>query len=404
MEGRIPFDEEVPRLAGHVAAVQSALRAALDGIASDESGARACGRALGLTRSFGWSIWNMAFAPDVPAALRAMPGDKGWRMLTEGLVRRGCPPKRIAALEGAVRALRSEMQARKLHPTLLRSIASGALDSEVEARRMRAARRKSREAAEILYGIRASAACSAIAVGPPDHEGAVDTVGIALFEGLHRLRPSAEWPIFEGQLNSGNPGFHAAQLRPSKVHWAIDHLCTPGTVGTALRPSRSSDHLVAFVDTGSTDVRGIRAAFAQRALRCGRVTAPAGGGEHPHLSMIVTVPTKVATFDVLLHKRVPMHADPVGALYGPPDPWPAAGDGHSLTNRVEAKRLSLDSVVEVPKPGAAPAGIVALRAPWDELLALAADGLGAPLAEFRHYRLTVKDPPMHGRILVRWVP
>jgi hypothetical protein len=161
---------------------------------------------------------------------------------------------------------------------------------------------------------------------------------------------------------------------------------------------------VAFVDTGSTDVRGIRAAFAQRALRCGRVTAPAGGGEHPHLSMIVTVPTKVATFDVLLHKRVPMHADPVGALYGPPDPWPAAGDGHSPTNRVEAKRLSLDSVVEVPKPGAAPAGIVALRAPWDELLALAADGLGAPLAEFRHYRLTVKDPPMHGRILVRWVP
>jgi hypothetical protein len=71
---------------------------------------------------------------------------------------------------------------------------------------------------------------------------------------------------------------------------------------------------------------------------------------------------------------------------------------------VEAKRLSLDSVVEVPKPGAAPASIAALRAPWDELLSLAAEGLSEPLAEFRHYRLTVKDPLMHGRILVRWVP
>jgi hypothetical protein len=404
MAGRIPFDEEVPRLAGHVSAVQSALRAALEGIASDESGARACGRALGLTRSFGWSIWNTAFAPDVPAALRAMPGDKGWKLLAEGLTRRGCPPSRIVALERAVRTLRAELRSRNLHPTLLRSIASGSLDSEAEARRMRAARRKAREAAEVLYGIRASAACSAIVVGPPDGDGVVDTVGIALFEGLLRLRPSAEWPIFEGQLNSGNPGFRSAQLRPSKVHWAIDHLCTPGTVGTALRPSRSSGHLVAFVDTGDAGERGIRAAFAQRALQCGRVTMPAEGSEYPHASMVVTVPTKVATFDVLIHHRVPMHADPVGALYGPPDPWPAPRDGDPSSNRVEAKRLSLESAVEVPKQGAAPAGTAELRAPWDELLSLAADGLQQTRADFRHYRLTVKDPPMHGRILVRWVP
>jgi hypothetical protein len=405
MARRVPFDEELPRLTQQVAAVQSALRAALEGIASDESGARACGRALGLTRSLGWSIWNMAFAPDTPAALRAMPGDKGWKLLNDGLVRRGCPPTRVGALTKAVQELRTALRARNLHPTLLRSIASGALDTDVEARRMVQARKKAREAAEVLYGIRSALTCSAMVIGPPDADGIVDVVGVLLFDGLARLRPGPEWPIFEGQLNYGNSAFEASQLRPSKVAWALDHLCTPGTVGSALRPSRSADHLVAFADTGAGSDRGIRAAFGQRARRCGRVTRIADSGQpNPHVSMIVTVPTKVASFDVLVHRAVPMHAPPAGALYGPPDPWPTTDVSHGMPHRIEAKRLPLEAEVEQLTEEAPPAGASALRQPWSEMLALAVEAVPAQAKDFRRFRLTVKDPPMHGRILMRWVP
>lgn len=401
----VSFDEELPRLTTKVRHVQQALRAALEGIASDQAGARACGRALGLTRSLGWSFWNLAFAPDVPAALRAMPGDKGWKLLMDGLVRRGSPPSRITSLQVASKALRDELRSRKLHPTLLRSIASGALDTQAEARRMRAARRKSREAAETLYGVRAAAMCSAIVVSRPDAEGVVDTVGIAMFEGLERLRPGPEWPIFEGQLNYGNPSFASARIANSRAGWAIDHLCSPGSVGTALKPSGSSDHLVAFADTGMAKAAGIRAAFAQRALRCGSIRPrPGPDPGTPHLSMVVTVPTKVAAFDVLIHGDVPMRVDPVGALYGPPDPWPSPAAEHGLPSRLEAKRLPLDAVVERPREGSAPGGINAIRPAWSELLALASGALGCPLDGFRHFRLTVKDPPMHGQVVVRWSP
>lgn len=405
MARRVPFDEELPRLTQQVAAVQSALRAALEGISSDESGARACGRALGLTRSLGWSVWNMAFAPDTPAALRAMPGDKGWKLLGEGLVRRGCAPTRVASLAREVHELRTALRARNLHPTLLRSIASGALDTDVEARRMTLARKKAREAAEVMYGIRSAVACSAMVIGPPDLEGVVDAVGVLLFDGLTRLRPGPEWPIFEGQLNYGNPDFESTQLRPSRVTWALDHLCTPGSVGGALRPSRSADHLVAFADTGDGSGKGIRAAFGQRAMRCGRVTPPPDSEQpHPHVSMVVTVPTKIASFDVLIHKSVPMHAAPAAALYGPPDPWPTSGASHGMPQRLEAKRLPLEASVEQPDADAPPAGLSTLGVPWLDALGLAIGSFEAAAADFRRFRLIVKDPPMHGRILMRWVP
>lgn len=403
----VTFDEEFPRLSRHVAETQAALRDALDGIASGDSGARACGRALGLTRSLGWSFWNLAFAPDVPAALRAMPGDRGWKLLVDGLARRGCAPSRMAALDRALRALQAELRSRSLSPTLLRSIASGALDTQVELRRMRTWRRRAREAAEWLYGVRSSMVCAAMAAGPPDSTGIVDTVGITIFEGLARMRPGPQWPIFQGQLNYGNAESETSALVPSRIGWGIDHLCSPGAVGTSLRRSGSTDHLVSFVDTGTQGDKGIRAAFAQRALRCGRIgPAPDGetGRDPPHLGMILTVPTKVAVFDLLLHERIPVRADPSGALYGPPDPWPSPTAEHGMPERLEAKRLPLDAVVESLRGTEAPAGAAALRGPWTELTGMAADGLGQPLSAFRRYRLTITDPPMHGRILMRWWP
>lgn len=404
----VPFDEELPRLSRHVAETQAALRAALEGIASGESGARACGRSLGLTRSLGWSFWNLAFAPDVPAALRAMPGDRGWKLLVDGLVRRGCAPSRIASLNRALQALRAELRSRNLNPTLLRSIASGALDTQVELRRMRSWRRKAREAAEWLYGIRSGMVCAAMVAGPPDPTGVVDTVGVTIFDGLVRLRPGPQWPIFQGQLNYGNSESETSALVQSRIGWGIDHLCSEGAVGTALRRSASSDHLVSFFDTGAPHDKGVRAAFAQRALRCGRVTPPpeaeAADFAPPHLGMVLTVPTRVAVFDLLLHERIPVRADPSGALYGPPDPWPSPTAEHGMPQRLEAKRLPLDAVVESLKGSESPAGSSALRGPWEEMIGMAVDGLGHPLSAFRRYRLTVKDPPMHGRILMRWWP
>ena len=402
----IPFDDKYPRFTKHVTDTQMALRTAMEGIASGDSGSRACGRALGLTRSLGWSFWNMAFAPDVPAALRAMPGDRGWKMLAEGLARRGCAPSRITALNNAVKALRTEMRSQDVHPTLLRSIASGALDTQVETKRMRGWRRKAREAAEAIYGIRSSAVCAVMIAGPPDAEGIVDAVGAYLYEGLARLRPGPEWPIFQDQLQYGNPKLDTSALTASKIGWGLDHLCTAGTVGTALRRSASSDHLVAFVDTGVAS-KGIRADFAQRSLRSGRVIPPKGEESDfapPHLGMILTVPAKIAVFDMLLHEQIPIHAEPSGALYGPPDPWPSPRAEHGMPQRLEAKRLPLDAVVELPKANQPPAGLTGLRSVWNEMLTMTAAGLNQPLSSFRRYRLTVQDPPMHGRILMRWMP
>lgn len=403
----IAFDEELPRLSQLVAEVQRTLRAAMDGIVTDASGARAFARTLGLTRSLGWAFWNLAFAADVPSALRALPGDRGWMLLYTGLTRRGCAESRTAQLSHAVALLIREMNSRELHPTLLRSLASGALDTQVEIKRMRAARKKAREATEVLYGIRCDITCAAILVGAPTKGGIVDTSGVVVFEGLERTRPGPAWPIFEGQLHYGVKQTEAASLERSAIGWAIDRHCSRGTVGTALRPSTTSDYLISFIDTGTAPKGGIRAAFGQHVARAGRVplqSTPGTISELPHLSMITTVPTRIAVFDMLLHEDVSVHAIPSGALYGPPDPWPTLDASHGMPNRLEAKRLNLDDVVEIPKPTTPPAKSKSLRPVWTELLELAAKSLGQPMARFRRFRLTVENPPMHGRILMRWAP
>ena len=423
----VQFNDEITRLSGQIERLQVALRSAFDGILSVDAGARACGRALGLTRSLAWSIWNLAFAPDIPAALRALPGEKGWKLLVVGLSRRGCAPARLEALQVAVTALTTELKSRDLQPTLLRSIASGALDTEVESRRMRAARKRAREAAEVMYGIRTDAMWSTMVAGPPDAEGVVDTAGINYFAGLARLRPGPEWPIFQGQLHEGNAAARARPLVKSAIGWALDTHCTPGSVGTALHASDAEGHLVAFFDTGTSVEaqargrlakrsgdrtakssepmeKGIRAAFGQLVMQAGRVRAEEGSQTRiaPHLGTVVTVPTRLVVFDMLVHRDVPMHAEPVGALYGPPDPWPTVTGAHGMPRRLEAKRLPLDAAVEIVKTTEVPAGIFSSHAQWGDLLSLAIHALGRPLEEFRMHRLTVIDPPMHGRVLLRW--
>jgi hypothetical protein len=434
-----PFDEELAKLADQIAAVQGALRVALTGILNDDAGARAFGRSFGLTRSLGWSLWNLAFAPDVPAALRALPGEKGWKLFFDGLRRRGCTPERLGALQAATAVLLAELKSRSLQPTLLRSIASGVLDTADEIRQMHRARRRAREAAEVIYGVRSTSIWSALIAGEPDDEQCVDTAGVTCFDGLERLRPGPGWPIFEGQVHEGNPNASVKPLEASEIGWAVDRLCTPGSVGVALQQSYALGHLVTFVDVGASahgnrarkaiasshrSVRGIRAAFGQLSLRSGRITpAQTGGSPQPmHLGMIFSVPTSVATFEILLHRKIPMHAEPSAALYGPPDAWPDATGGHGVPSRLESKRLPLDAAVEVltadedsvitPKAKRAKtrraaesmSGPSAAQSTNQEILSVAFASLGASIADFRRFRITVKDPPMHGRVILRWLP
>jgi len=403
----IAFDDRLLRVRTNILPLQRDLRAALGAVLPEGAGARSCGRALGISRSLAWGCWNLAAGPDLPAALRALPGTKGWTLILEGLERCGCPAATVQALRKSVDAVERELRTGRVAPSLLRSMAAGGLDSAGEIRRMRASRRRAREAAETLYGIRAHACIGCLIAGPPNRKGLVDLAGVSLFDGLQRLRPGPAWPIFEGMLLSRGVRPRSLPLAPSSIPGVLDEFCTAGIVGTELRPSGSQHHLVSFVARPDPRARPVRAAFGQLTRSAGPVKVPARRRKDApitsqHLGLIATVPVRLTVFDMLLHRDMPMQGEPVGALYGPPDPWPVRGIEHGEPDRLEAKRLSLDSEVVEPRTLELPAAAASLSDAWLRMVRLGVHALDLPLGDFRHFRLVLRDPPMHGRLMMRW--
>ena len=191
------FEAILSALSDSVDELQRVLREALDvSLSPSSSGVRACGRALGVTRFLGWSCWNVAYALDLPTALHALPGTRGWNAIIEGLRGQGCPAPLLARLRRAVADLSQRLPAGRMNAALLRSIAAGTLDTAHQAGAVRRARRQARAAAEVLHGMRADGNVAAFVLAPSPHGGRIDAATFSIFEGLRRLRPGPAWPIY----------------------------------------------------------------------------------------------------------------------------------------------------------------------------------------------------------------
>ena len=176
----VDFDSFVADATRALLRTQSLLRAALVSVLPLETGARACGRALGISRHLGSQAWSLAFAPDAALALSRLPGPGGWRTLLSALADRGRPAAEIDALRAAVAALNHTVAA-PASEGLLQTMAAGGLATSVEAAAIVKARRLSRTAAEMLQGVRCGLNAGATVIGPADSKRRCDIASASLF-------------------------------------------------------------------------------------------------------------------------------------------------------------------------------------------------------------------------------
>jgi len=126
------FDATNARITAAALELHRVLRDALERVIPSMDGARACGRALGLRRHLGWQVYAIARTSDHATVMRAMPKDRGWKLVLQALEGGGCQTKQLNALRfggyepGAVRAprrTRRELQRLFLtHPGAIHSI------------------------------------------------------------------------------------------------------------------------------------------------------------------------------------------------------------------------------------------------------------------------------------------
>lgn len=384
--------------------LQAALREALDVALPSGSGVRACGRALGVTRFLGWSCWNVAYAPDLPAALHALPGARGWTTLLDALRRRGCPNALLARIQTAVEELSRRLPSGRMNAALLRSIAAGTLDSSAESQRVRRARRGARAAAEVLHGIRADANVAVFVLAPRAGTGLIDAATFSIFEGLRRIRPGPSWPIYRWSITQKSGGGEVGARRAlvdSAVPPLVPGLSTPDAAGRIVRTRADrSEAAIDFVAPQDARSDAHRIVFAESIPGAGDL-----GDESPRadLAMTFSLPLGRAIFDIYLHREVPRRGAVTTALYPPTEVMALARMTEPGFAWSEAMRLPMAEAVEQLDSPALPRALRGADPAYRTCLAHALAALGRPAEDFELFRVELADPPMHGSLVMRWL-
>lgn len=398
------YDAIVSAISAAIGELQTALRAALESVLPPTSGARACGRALGVTLTLGWRCWTMAYAAELPAAVSRMPGPRGWSMLLEGFRRAGCDRRLMDRLVEAVRRVDRLLASKEVTTTLLRSIAAGGLATSRESDAFRQARLAARTAAETLHGVRCEANAVAIVVGPPSADRTVDAALLSIFEGLERLRPGPAWPLYRWSLqpNATQPASAPQQspLVQSDLPPLVPGCSTPGIAGHSIRAASSGSSLGNIEFTSPPRRRGgIRVAFGEVTRNAGRLPEDL---EVSDLLVVPTVPLGRLVFDVVRHRSIECRGEPSAAIYPAADFMTACRLANGEAPAIEAWRLPLEETPKLLESPAVPAPLAAIEGAYRELLDRCLAAIGEGISAFEIHRVEVADPPLHGSVLLRW--
>lgn len=399
----VDFDSFVSDATATLTRAQALLREALVAVLPSETGARACGRSLGISRHLGWQAWSLAFAPDPALALSRLPGPGGWSTLLAALADKGRPAAELEALREAVASLDRTVAA-SAGDGMLQSMAAGGLATSVEAASIVKARRLSRTAAEMLQGVRCGLNAAAAVIGTIDSKQRIDMASASLFEGLSRSRPGRAWPIYRWSLQgigSGKPRTGGKAISKSTLRPLLPDLSSPRieTLGEIRRMDRQEQASIEFSHLHPSRSRGLRLVFAEAARWSGAVGS---GSDAPTVAMVVTLPLQMAVFDLLLHRSLPQRGVAAAAIYSPLDPMLWARNGADAVPIEESCRLPFEREPRVVESLRLPAKWRSCSDAYGEAVGRAVAAIGRDVSEFTITRIEVPDPPLHGVIALRW--
>jgi hypothetical protein len=388
------FGSALQRVETAFAAVRLAAAEVLRPLLPASSGARSCGRALGLERTLGWKLWTIAHTADLATGLRAMPGRRGWSQVLTALRQRDAPIAAVAALRQAAEHLEATMAEFRRDPALLRAIGAGGMDRRAERQKMVGARRRSSRANEQVYGLHAERVIVSALLGPGPTAGTVSLACTTLFDGVRRTRPGMPWPIY-GRLatldtSRGERAFGAPIDATSPLPPLVSDLSSPGLADARLRiGERDGGAFVEIADLGPDDppARICTAEFI------GVASDPGSSQQPVHLRFGSQLPTDLLTLEVLVHRSLPLAATP--------SPWLCATplSIRSLHGWHEEVRLPLEAEPRPIDLSGKPKG----RSPAAgsrELRRRTAAALGHTLDDFEAFEASVPFPPLFGSLFM----
>jgi hypothetical protein len=383
------FDVANAQITSAALELHHALRDALDQVLPPGSGARACGRALGLRRQLGWQIYSIAHTADHAAVIRALPKRRGWELVLDALRERGYCETSLRVLRSAIQRLDAQLGNPHWDRSIVRAVAAGALDSATDQDAMLRARKQATQANELIHGVGQRHYVSSFLVGPAGPRNAVGMAAVTSIHGLRRIRPGAAWPVYytlEAYSHEApTRGVLTASRRGGGITPLAADLSSHAAVSGCLRMRQDGEtNMVELLDRGEANAQPLDLAFVEHVPKVGVLTeAPSPW----RLMFLLTTPSERAVTEIWIHRSLRLANDPAAMLMSAP----------ILNRRVLAEhtleRLPLESsAIPIERPTLPPA-MRRHAATHGELLARGAKRLDSSIGDFVGFQLEITNPP-----------
>ena len=373
--------------------IRQELKPLLDRLLPEGYGARSCARWLGIDRGNGWRCWSVAHAPDGVAAMRSMPGSRGWTQILDALVLRGATQEESHRLRAAIANLTDVLARHNIDGTTLRAMGAHETTGGRERTLIRADRRAVYLASSRMYGLRAKRALATFAVAPTPDCSSISVGFVQVLDEIGRERPGPWWPIglrsvsfSEGSRTAKSyETFGSHTVAPSIVR----ELSTPGIVGTTVVAGHRADReTVELADVAAEHNGSLRVVCAEN-LPVACMTKP--GERLPcQFQHATLLPTEALDLDVLVHRSLRITAFPAITLCGTPIFTLA-----QVVDWRESARLPLECQPEQVESLAARGHTSSLNECHRSAVALVAEAQHCMIGDYLTYRLTLSHPPIY---------
>jgi len=391
-------------------ALRAATRAAVAPLVRSDDGARACARTLGLDKSLGWKIHQIAFCTESVDALSAMPGSRGWEIALQGLATAGADAEAVARVRAAHLAFERALLDGRIDRKTLAGMVAALADNDSGRRQILRMRKSATESSALLYGAHMVARIGAYLVMPSRSKpGFVDLAALTILEGIERRRPGNPWPIYTPMFRHPT-GSLAMQLATELALDADDKggfrslvrsLSSPDLGRDEIAPSAiPGSRAITFLSRSASRGAPLRLAFAESLPAAGSAYATPGD-EEVYMGLPPGTPCDMAVFDVLIHRDVARGSDPESryslrqiSSNSSPDEISAAMHEHN--------ELPVDAEVTRPESLRLAGMLSSANSAYEALAGRATQAFGYRASDFEIFRTAVEYPPVPGMLITSW--
>ena len=397
-EVKSSFRHKLDDLAAAGDAIRNELKPLLDRLLPEGYGARSCGRSLDMGRGNGWRCWSVAHAPDGIAAMRSMPGPRGWTQILDALTQRGATEDEIARLRTAIAKLADVLVRHNIDRSTLRAMGAREATGARERTLIRSDRRAAFKASSRMYGLHAKRSIATFCMAP-NRDGHPGSVGFAqVIDGIARDRPGPWWTIGlrsvtipeDTRIPMPYETFGGHAVAPSVVR----ELSTPGIVGSAVMSGRRANReTIELADIAPEHNGSLRVVYAE-ILRSAFSMKP--GDRLPcqfqHANLL---PAEELTFEVLVHRALRFTAFPAATLCGTP-----IFTVEQVIDWRDSARLPLECQPEQADSLAVAGHAASLSESHRVAVAMVAAAQGSDIGEYVIYRLALSHPPIYSSAVI----